>query len=87
MISVKIAELRSKLSDYLKKVRSGLEVTIVDRDLPIGRIVPLKSRATRAPWDMLPPRSEARRFAKFQGPVVACAIDPVALLLEDRARR
>ncbi len=44
---VKIAELKSKLSEYLRSVRSGNEVVIKDRETPIARIVPYQKRPRR----------------------------------------
>ena len=41
---VKIAELKGKLSEYLRSVRRGNELIIKDRETPIARIVPYKSR-------------------------------------------
>ena len=40
MQSVKIADLKNNLSRHLIRVRQGGEITIVDRDTPIARIVP-----------------------------------------------
>lgn len=42
MRSVKIADLKNNLSQYLSEVRSGAEVLIKDRNKPIAKIVPLK---------------------------------------------
>jgi prevent-host-death family protein len=39
--SVNIAELKNRLSLYLNEVRSGEEILVRDRNLPIARIVPL----------------------------------------------
>jgi prevent-host-death family protein len=41
MKTVKIAELKSRLSEYLRIVRGGTPVTVLDRNDPIARIVPL----------------------------------------------
>jgi len=41
---VKIAELKSKLSEYLRSVRRGNEIVIKDREMPIARIVPYEER-------------------------------------------
>ncbi len=41
MIGVRIADLKSHLSEYLCKVRSGRTITVLDRDTPIARIQPL----------------------------------------------
>jgi len=39
--SVSIAELKAKLSHYLKQVQAGEEVLVVSRGKPVARIVPL----------------------------------------------
>lgn len=40
MLSVRIADLKSRLSEHLRKVRAGRSLTILDRDTPIARIIP-----------------------------------------------
>ena len=40
MANVRIADLKSRLSEHLRKVRAGRSLTILDRDTPIARIVP-----------------------------------------------
>lgn len=40
MSNVRIADLKSRLSEHLRKVRGGRSLTILDRDTPIARIVP-----------------------------------------------
>jgi prevent-host-death family protein len=42
---VRIAELKARLSDYLRSVRRGNELIVKDRETPVARIVPLPSRA------------------------------------------
>jgi prevent-host-death family protein len=44
---VKIAELKSRLSEYLRSVRRGNEVIVKDRDTPIARLVPYEERKQR----------------------------------------
>jgi prevent-host-death family protein len=41
MKSVNIAELKNRLSLYLKEVKAGEEILVRDRDRPVARIVPL----------------------------------------------
>ena len=41
MRTVNVAELRSRLSAYLGRVRSGEEILIRDRNLAVAKIVPL----------------------------------------------
>ena len=40
MRPVRIAELKSRLSEYLRLVRKGRSITVLDRETPIARIVP-----------------------------------------------
>jgi prevent-host-death family protein len=41
MKSVNIAELKNRLSLYLKEVKAGEEILVRDRDRPVARLVPL----------------------------------------------
>jgi prevent-host-death family protein len=43
MLRVKIAELKNHLSRYLRAVRSGEEVEVMDREKPIARLCPIGS--------------------------------------------
>src|SRR6187402_1330510 len=40
MQPVKIADLKNNLSRHLARVRRGGEITVLDRDTPVARIVP-----------------------------------------------
>ncbi len=81
MKAVRIAELKARLSEYLRAVRKGRTLTVLDRDTPIARIVPYATeplevrRATRRVRDLpvAPPQSRAT--------------DSLAVLLEDRRGR
>ena len=58
MNTVKIADLKSRLSEHLRKVRAGRTLTILDRDHPIARLVPIEktgaSLTVRAPLASAP---------------------------------
>lgn len=43
MRPIKIADLKNNLSRYLNEVRQGEEVLVIDRNLPIAKIVPLST--------------------------------------------
>ncbi len=43
MRSVNVAELKNRLSKYLTFARSGEEVVIRDRNLPVAKLVPFSS--------------------------------------------
>ena len=82
MSRVGIADLKAHLSEHLRKVRGGRTLTVVDRNTPVARIVPLEReprpdvrRATRKPRDLRVPK-----------PPVA-PTDSVSVLLQDRASR
>jgi len=81
MKTVGIAELKARLSGYLRLVRKGRTLTVVDRDTPVARLVPYAPealevrRATRRPRDLALPPAPAHRT------------DSLSVLLEDRHRR
>lgn len=47
MTTVKIAELKSRLSAYLRRVRRGQTITVLDRDTPVARLEPIGGAASR----------------------------------------
>jgi prevent-host-death family protein len=42
---VGVAELKARLSRYLRAARRGETVTVYDRDTPVARLVPYEARA------------------------------------------
>jgi prevent-host-death family protein len=81
-MKVRIADLKARLSEHLRAVRKGREITVLDRDTPVARIVPFQSeglldvrRASRRPRDLALPRPPAT------------PTDSLSVLLEDRGRR
>lgn len=84
--SVGVAEFKAKLSEYLRAVRKGRELTIHDRDQPVARVVPYAAAAGR-----LQVREPTRVYGSLgeipMPPPVKLSVDPVALLLEDRRAR
>jgi len=81
--AVRIAELKAQLSKHLRSAQRGEIITVLDREMPIARIVPIERDGDRlitspatVDWkDIEPPRH------------VPIGVDVVALLLEDRRRR
>ena len=45
MKSTAVAELKSKLSEYLRLVKAGEEILITERDVPVAKIVPIRNGA------------------------------------------
>lgn len=82
MKQVRIAELKARLSEYLRAVRRGETIAVLDRDTPVAQIVPIRDRSAlriRKPAPGTPPpnRVPLPKPAKVD-------IDVVQLLLEER---
>jgi prevent-host-death family protein len=81
---IKIADLKNNLSRHLARVRRGGEITVLDRDTPVARIVPFVhgEKTTRAGSDR---SAGAERIADLARQGVLSPGDPQALAawLED----
>ena len=81
MKAVRIAELKSRLSEHLRSVRKGRTLTVLDRDTPIARIVPYAAEPIEI-------RRATRRARNLElPPAPASPTDSLAALLDDRRRR
>jgi prevent-host-death family protein len=84
--SVGIAELKSRLSEYLRMVRRGKPLTIMDRERPVARLVPYIEGTPQ-----LIVREAARRVPRPADVALPAPIpldvDVVRLLLEERGER
>jgi len=81
--TVRIAELKARLSEHLRAVRRGRTVTVLDRETPIARIVPYpEPRRRLAVSNPSMPWSEARRLPPMQP--LPSAVDALSALLEER---
>lgn len=78
-----MAELKAKLSEYLRRVRRGHPVTVLDRHTPIARIVPYLAGAAsltiRRPLPAAGKASEVRLPPRLE-----LDVDIVELLMEER---
>jgi antitoxin (DNA-binding transcriptional repressor) of toxin-antitoxin stability system len=82
MKQVRIAELKARLSAYLRTVRQGETIAVLDRDTPIAQIVPFPARPglrIRTPAPAAPPLNRVRRPKPLK-----LTVDVVRLLLEER---
>ncbi|NOT07987.1 MAG: type II toxin-antitoxin system prevent-host-death family antitoxin [Gemmatimonadales bacterium] len=78
--TVKVAELKARLSEYLRAARQGHPVTVCDRDTPIARLVPYDAEA-----ETLVIRKPIRRLRDVALPApLGRRIDSLAALLEER---
>lgn len=82
MTNVGIAELKAKLSEHLRAVRRGGELTVYDRNEPIARVVPYTpagALVVREPIDEYKTLGDVKL-----PPRVKLGVDAVELLLEAR---
>jgi prevent-host-death family protein len=78
--TVGIAQLKARLSEYLRAVRRGRVVTVRDRDRPIARLVPYAGEA-----DPVTSRKPSGRLQDIRfPPPLGRRIDSVSALLEER---
>lgn len=78
MTTVSVTELKAKLSAYLREVRRGGEVQILDRGEPVARLVPVAAGIRGAD-----PDAEERRQRLIAAGALrpGTGIDPAALPL------
>jgi len=83
MKPVRIAELKARLSEYLRQVRRGNPLLVMDRETPVARIMPYDPGS-----DVLVIRRPAPDAPALQDVVIPPRIrlrrDAVQLLLEER---
>jgi prevent-host-death family protein len=82
MRKVGIADLKARLSEYLRAVRRGETIAVLDRETPVAHIVPIRQRAmlrVREPA----PGTPAPNGIPLPEPL-NLKIDIVQLLLEER---
>src|SRR3989337_1878123 len=82
MKHVRIAELKARLSEYLRAVRRGETIAVLDRETPIAEIVPVRDRTAlrvRKPAPGPPPPN----LVPLPKPA-NLDVDVVQLLLEER---
>jgi len=82
MTTVKIADLKNNLSRHLAHVRQGGELTVLDRDTPVARIVPFAPRpagATRTGRASTARQESTARLGELQRLGIISAGDPEGL--------
>lgn len=81
MKKVGVAELKSRLSEYLRAVRRGETIAVLDRQTPIAQIVPV----LQLPLGVREPAPGTPSPNKIPLPYpLKLEIDVVQLLLEER---
>jgi len=82
MKTVRIAELKARLSEYLRAVRRGETIAVMDRETPVAQIVPVRDRTALrvrrpAPGTPRPNQVPLPKPLKLN-------VDVVQLLLDER---
>ena len=85
MKSVKIAELKARLSAYLAEVRRGETVVVCDRHTPVARLVPYED--DRDGFRVESPGRPLGDLAKVRGVELLRPVDILQLLRESRDPR
>ena len=91
MITVTISELKNRLSAYLRKVRAGETVLVLDREQPVARLEPVAGTDSDACLARLEAAGLIRRGsgvlpeAFFTAPLPKSRASVVDALLEERA--
>lgn len=83
MTTVRIADLKARLSEYLRRVRRGDVLTVLDRETPIARIVPHGDERHRLTVRHPAPDAPAPHRVRLPPPLKV-EVDVVTLLLEER---
>lgn len=83
MDTVRIADLKARLSEHLRAVRRGRTLTVLDRDRPIARIIPYDG--ARRPLSIRSPRPGGPPLHRVPlPPPLRLKLDIVDLLAEER---
>ena len=78
--TVKVAELKARLSGYLRAVRRGHPIIVCDRDTPIARLVPYVAEG-----ESLTVRQPIRALQDVElPPPIGRPTDSLGALLEER---
>jgi prevent-host-death family protein len=95
MRRVSVTELKNRLSEYLRLVKSGETIEVLERTVPIARIQSVREPAAdggahlaRLLRDGLVSRADGRiDRALLKKPAVPCTADAVRVLIEERGDR
>jgi prevent-host-death family protein len=84
--TVGVAELKSRLSAYLRKVRRGHALIVLDRDTPVARLEPVAPAGAPLTVRQPVPGAPKPRDARLPPPL-GVQVDVMALLAQERGER
>lgn len=95
MRKVGVTELKNRLSHYLRLVKRGEAIEVVERSVPIARIVSLAAEppeedahlARLEREGLLLPAKRRPSLDVLKHPPIPCGADPVQILIEERGDR
>ncbi len=83
--SVQISQLKARLSEYLRFVRKGGELVVMDRKTPVARVLPYEAGPHRLERRL--PLPDATPLSELALPPFPVAVpDALQFLREDRER-
>jgi prevent-host-death family protein len=87
-MDVPVTELRAHLSEWLERVRSGDEVVVTDRGVPVARLLGLSATATlqRLAADGVIGRDVSARRPTATGRSLPSSRRPVSDIISDQRR-
>ncbi|AFM13850.1 type II toxin-antitoxin system Phd/YefM family antitoxin [Turneriella parva] len=80
-----VSEFKAHLSEYLRHVQNGDEITILDHKRPIARVVPIEKESLRDRLGIIPAKKKKFRDIRPKG--IKLDIDPAQYVIEDREDR
>ncbi|MBI2605818.1 MAG: type II toxin-antitoxin system prevent-host-death family antitoxin [Deltaproteobacteria bacterium] len=87
MKSVKIAQFKAELGKYLRFVRRGEEVVVMDRSTPIARVLPLETKGEGGLEIEEPLEASKSVFEISLDPVRGVKTNSLKFLMEERGNR
>lgn len=79
-----VSEFKAHLSEYLRHVQNGDEITILDHKRPIAKVVPIGTESLKDRLGIIPAKKKGFRDIRPKGTV---DFDPAQYVIEDREDR
>ena len=86
MDTVSVAELKAKLSHYLREVREGRSFTVLSHDIPVATLGPHEPDEIDD-LEIIEPTEDPALWGHVDLPPLGRSIDVVALIRDDRDAR
>ena len=86
MDTVSVAELKSRLSHYLREVREGRSFTVLSHDIPVATLGPYEPPAVDD-FEIIEPTEDPALWGQVDLPPLLLSVDILEYLNEVRADR